>query len=174
METAVYEVNGLLHLDRKADITPTLGPNLFGDAVRNRRERPLRLLLVEDEPFIALDLEMLVEAEGHQVVGVADTFDTAMDLAASSEPEAAFVDLNLRDGMTGLQVARALARDQGLAVAFITGNAEQLPADFAGALAVVEKPFTHHGVAELLAMLQDAREGRPSIVPRYARTPAGM
>lgn len=132
----------------------------------------MRLLLVEDEPFIALDLEMLVEAEGHQVVGVADTFQGAMDLAASSEPEAAFVDLNLRDGMSGLRIARALADRQGMAVAFITGNAEQIPADFAGALAVVEKPFTHQGVAELLSILQDAREGRTNTAHRFARRPA--
>ena len=131
----------------------------------------MRLLLVEDEPFIALDLEMLVEAEGHQVVGVADTFQGAMDMAAAAGPEAAFIDLNLRDGMTGLKIARALTAEQGLAVAFITGNAEQIPADFAGALAVVEKPFTQHGVAELLTILQDAREGRASGEARYARRP---
>jgi CheY-like chemotaxis protein len=131
----------------------------------------LRLLLVEDEPFIALDLEMLVEAQGHEVVGVADTFQGAMDMAAASAPEAAFVDLNLRDGMTGLKIARALSDDQGMAVAFITGNAEQIPADFAGALAVVEKPFTQHGVTELLTILQNAREGRTTAAGRFARRP---
>jgi CheY-like chemotaxis protein len=129
----------------------------------------LRLLLVEDEPFIALDLEMLVESEGHHVVGVADTFEGAMDMAAAAAPEAAFVDLNLRDGMTGLQVARALAQGQGVAVAFITGNAEQIPSDFAGAVAVVEKPFSHEGVAELLSILEDARAGRAARQPTYAR-----
>jgi DNA-binding response OmpR family regulator len=130
----------------------------------------LRLLLVEDEPFIALDLEMLAGAAGHEVVGVADTFDSAVELAAANRPDAALVDINLRDGFSGVQVSRALSGGQGVAVGFVTGNAEQVPPDFAGARAVLEKPFTPAGVEELLSILEAAVEGEgaPS-PPRHAR-----
>ena len=132
----------------------------------------MRLLLVEDEPFIALDLQLLSMSAGHEVVGVADSLETALELAASEIPDAALVDINLRDGFSGVQVSRALTGARRCAVGFVTGNAEQIPADFAGALAVLEKPFTQAGVEEMLGILQDACDGRsPGDQPRYARLP---
>jgi DNA-binding response OmpR family regulator len=134
----------------------------------------LRLLLVEDEPFIALDLEMLAGAAGHEVVGVADSFDTAVEMAAEAHPDAALVDINLRDGFSGVQVSRALSGGQGVAVGFVTGNAEQVPPDFAGAQAVLEKPFTPAGVEELLAVLQAGLERRVPAPARHVKlAPAG-
>lgn len=127
-----------------------------------QRSRRLRLILVEDEPFIALDLELLVHSAGHQVVGVADSFDSAVALAQSLEPDAALVDINLRDGMSGVRISRALSTDQGVVVVFVTGNTEQIPADFAGAVGAVEKPFTEAGVSEVLSVLETARGGSSS------------
>ncbi|OYX31095.1 MAG: hypothetical protein B7Y99_10840 [Caulobacterales bacterium 32-69-10] len=130
----------------------------------------MRLLLVEDEPFIALDLELLSRSAGHEVVGVADSLESAIAMAASAAPEAALVDINLRDGFSGVQVSRALSGQGQVHVGFVTGNAEQIPPDFAGAVAVLEKPFTQAGVEEMLGILQSACEGEaPSPQPRYAR-----
>ncbi len=128
----------------------------------------MRLLVVEDEPFIALDLETLAAAAGHEVIGVADTLSEAVDLAHRGTPEAALVDLNLRDGMTGAEISRQLS-EHGVAVGFITGNIEMIPADFAGALAVVEKPFTPDGVQELLELLKSSLSGGPAPQRRFAR-----
>ena len=128
----------------------------------------MRLLVVEDEPFIALDLETLAAAAGHEVIGVADTLSEAVDIARRRTPEAALVDLNLRDGMTGAEISRRLSRT-GVAVGFITGNVEEIPADFAGALAVVEKPFTPAGVQELLELLKSSVNGGPAPTRHFAR-----
>jgi CheY-like chemotaxis protein len=133
----------------------------------------LRLLLVEDEALIALDLEELVISLGHEVVGVADTLQSAIDAAAAQSPDGALVDLNLRDGMTGKEVARTLSRQFGLPIGFITGNAEQLAGDFAGGKAVVDKPFTDGGVREILSILEAARAGAaPPGELKYARLAA--
>jgi CheY-like chemotaxis protein len=133
----------------------------------------LRLLLVEDEALIALDLEELVASLGHEVVGVADTLQSAIDTAAAHAPDAALVDLNLRDGMTGKAVARALCASFHIRVGFITGNTDQLAGDFAGAEAVVEKPFTDSGVREMLLVLEAARAGAPPPAElKYARLAA--
>ena len=131
----------------------------------------MRLLLVEDEPFIALDLEMLSASAGHDVVGVADSLQTALDLAAEQSPEAALVDINLRDGFSGLQISRALSGGGCRAIGFVTGNAEQIPSDFAGAVAVLEKPYTQAGVEEILAILQNTFEGGDAFpgAPRFVR-----
>lgn len=128
----------------------------------------MRLILVEDEPFIALDLQMLALAAGHMVVGVADSFDTAMALARAERPDAALVDLNLSDGPTGPKVAQTLMHDLGVAVGFVTGNPDQLPQDFGGAVGVLDKPFVDQGVLEMLQMLE-ALDGRGPEEPRYVR-----
>ena len=130
----------------------------------------MRLIVIEDEPFIALDLETLATAAGHEVLGVADTLRDAVELASKRTPEAALVDLNLRDGMTGVEISRRLS-DRGVAVGFVTGNAEELPADFGGAIAVVEKPFTPDGVNELLDLLQSTL-GRGLPPPQKFARPA--
>jgi CheY-like chemotaxis protein len=131
----------------------------------------LRLLVVEDEPFIALDLQMLSTSAGHEVVGIADSFASAVELASSETPDAALVDINLSDGFSGLRVSRALTVGGACRVLFVTGNAEQIPPDFAGAVAVLDKPFTQEGVEEALEILRNAcAGGEPSHdAPRYAR-----
>ena len=130
----------------------------------------MRLLLVEDEPLIALDLEAVLTSFGHEIVGMADTLESAIKAAAAHRPDAALVDLNLRDGMTGKEVARALTGRLGIPIGYITGNAEQLTDDFAGGRAVVEKPFTDEGVKEMLRVLEAARSGQPAPAGlRYAR-----
>jgi CheY-like chemotaxis protein len=110
-------------------------------------------MLVEDEPFIALDLETIVASEGHDVVGIADCLKSALDLAEASHAEAAFIDVNLRDGFTGLAVACALRDRFGIRFGFVTGNPEQLPNDRCGALGVIEKPFRNEDITRLLARL---------------------
>lgn len=112
---------------------------------------------------------MLSTSAGHEVVGVADSLDTALAMAKTFTPEAALVDINLRDGFTGVKISQAIAG--AVCVGFITGNAEQIPADFAGAVAVLEKPFTQAGVEEMLGILQKACEGDDAPTPplRHAR-----
>jgi CheY-like chemotaxis protein len=110
-------------------------------------------MLVEDEPFIALDLETIVASLGHDVVGVADCWTAALNLAESAKPEAAFVDVNLRDGFTGVDIACALRDRYGIRFGFVTGNPEQLPLDRCGAIEVIEKPFTDEAIKDLLGRL---------------------
>jgi len=113
----------------------------------------LKLLIVEDEPFIAMDLEAVVSAWGCEVVAVADNKAEALALAASSHCNAVFVDLKLKDGFTGVEIAEALRGNFHLPFAFVTGNAEQLPQDRCGAVGVVEKPFTEAQIGDLLKAL---------------------
>ncbi len=120
--------------------------------------RAVKVMLVEDEPFIALDLETIIAAMGHDVVGVADCLKGALVLAEASKADAAFIDVNLRDGFTGLDVARALRDRFGIRFGFVTGNPEQLPIDRCGALGVIEKPFTDADITSLLARLSQCME----------------
>jgi len=119
-------------------------------------------MLVEDEPSIALDLETIIAALGHDVVGIADCLNGALVLAEASKAEAAFIDVNLRDGFTGIDVACALRDRFGIRFGFVTGNPEQLPVDRCGALGVIEKPFTDADITGLLTRLSKGAD-RPTL-----------
>ena len=60
-----------------------------------------RILVVEDEPFIAFDLVMAIEDAGGQAIGPASSIHDALDLIAGTSPDGAILDVNLPDGNIG-------------------------------------------------------------------------
>jgi CheY-like chemotaxis protein len=113
-------------------------------------DKPLRILIVEDEILIALELESLLQDLGHKIVGIAASSSDALALGQDLTPDLAFVDIHLADGPTGVNVARHLAAEQQVTVLFMTANAKRIPEDFAGAWGVIAKPYTERGVREAL------------------------
>ncbi len=120
--------------------------------------KALRILIVEDELLIALELESLLQDEGHDVVGIAASSAEALALTAKLVPDLAFVDIHLSDGPTGIEVARQLADQNDVTVLFMTANAKRIPEDFAGARGVIAKPYTERGVKEALAYVMAEQE----------------
>lgn len=85
-----------------------------------------RVLLVEDQPIIALHMAELLHLEGYEVLGPAHAVVPALALIAKTPPDAALLDLDL-DGATSVPVAEALAT-RGIPFAFLSGHtAERLP-----------------------------------------------
>ena len=119
----------------------------------------LRILVVEDEVLIALELEYLLDDLGHRVVGIAGNATEAVALGRSTEPDVALVDVHLVDGPTGIEVARALSLDPRITVLFMTANAKRIPEDFAGALGVIAKPYSERSVASTLDYVVRHRAG---------------
>ncbi len=113
----------------------------------------VRLLIVEDEPLIAADLEMIITDTGHEVVGVADSKASAFRLIAEQHLDGAFVDIGLRDGYTGIEVAEHLSGEKGVPVFFLTGNAELVTGGPHGAVAILHKPFSEDHIRHALAAL---------------------
>ncbi len=99
-----------------------------------------KLLIVEDEILVALELEDIVQSAGFEVVGIAA--DRAGALRVADDADIALVDLNLRDGATGPSIGEALARDRGVRVIYITANPAQIGAAATTALGVIPKPFS--------------------------------
>lgn len=114
----------------------------------------MRILIVEDEPFIALDLESAVQAHAHDVVGIADSVGSALALARATACDGALIDVRLRDGFTGPAIAETLKAEFGMPFVFVTGNVEQLPEDRCGAAAVVQKPFSQGEIGRVLGVLE--------------------
>lgn len=100
-------------------------------------------LIVEDEIFVALDLERILEDAGYRVAAIAA--DSSSALAAAPDCAFAFVDVNLRDGPTGPEIARRIAAEHGIKVVFVTANPSQIGAG-EGAVGYVRKPFSEAAI----------------------------
>ena len=88
------------------------------------RAAPYRLLLVEDEAFIALDLERRLARMGFNVVGVADNSQDAMALFLDTEPDLVLMDVCILGPVDGVETARAIARISDVPVVFLTAYAD--------------------------------------------------
>jgi DNA-directed RNA polymerase specialized sigma24 family protein len=83
------------------------------------------VLIIEDEPFIALELEALVESLGHRVIGVAATHAAAITLIKNRKPGLVLSDIQLADGSSGLDAVDEMLRSFEVPVIFITGHPER-------------------------------------------------
>ena len=108
----------------------------------------MRVLVCEDNPIIAMELEYLLEAAGHTVVGIAPRSTTAIAAARDHHPDAALVDLGLADGRTGIRVAGELRR-LGIPYLIVSGELGFLPENH-GAAALLEKPVSGPVLLEAL------------------------
>ncbi len=109
---------------------------------RLRASAASRVLIIEDEPIIAMDIEELVQSCGHHVVGVAATEQDAVDIAVREKPGLILADINLGAGGDGSSaVSRILARHH-VPVIFVTAYPERLLTGEALEPAfVITKPF---------------------------------
>jgi CheY-like chemotaxis protein len=131
---------------------------------------PMRILVVEDEALILMQIEMMLEAAGYRVVGTAMTAAEAIALIHETRPELVLIDLRLGDDSSGVEVAHAVRDIGGITAAFMTANARALSDDLEGATAVIAKPFTGSVLEDSLAYLEDCVR-RP---PPAELVPAGM
>jgi two-component system, response regulator PdtaR len=136
-------------------------------------EKPLRILIVEDEILIALELESLLQDLGHDVVGMAASSGDALSLGQELKPDLAFVDIHLADGPTGVDVARHLAAQHQVTVLFMTANTKRIPEDFAGAWGVIAKPYTERGVREALGYVMAGQSREPDDARTVTFVPFG-
>jgi CheY-like chemotaxis protein len=86
-----------------------------------------RVLIIEDEPVIAMDLENLVSDLGHQIIGVARTRDEAVEIGGKERPDLILADIRLADASSGIDAVNDLLGVFGeLPVIFITAFPERL------------------------------------------------
>jgi DNA-binding response OmpR family regulator len=122
-----------------------------------------RILIVEDEMLVALELEAILHDGGFEPLGIApdlssaeEYFDQSIDLA--------LVDLNLRDGLTGPQIGKMLG-DKGVTVLFLTANPRILGDGIAGTVGVLTKPTDSDTVRRAVEYALGVRAGREAAPP---------
>ena len=86
-----------------------------------------RILIIEDEAIIALDLQSIVADMGHAIIGVARTAEGAVRLAGAERPDLILADIQLADNSSGIDAVRDILAAHGtLPVIFITAFPERL------------------------------------------------
>jgi DNA-binding response OmpR family regulator len=116
-----------------------------------------KILIVEDEFLLAMQLEDILSDGGHAVVGMVQDFASLAGVGEA--PDVALVDLNLRDGLTGPAIARDLAGRYGSRVIYVTANPAQIDMPAETAIGVVQKPFSRQAI---LAAVTYALAGCPA------------
>ena len=125
---------------------------------------PARVLIVEDEVFVAMDMADTLSDYGYECVGVADDTPSAMRLASQSI-DVALVDVNLCDGATGPMIGELLAKNHGARVIFVTANPRQLGNGIPGTLGVITKPLDVKLIGEALDFALTVEPGAPTPTP---------
>jgi CheY-like chemotaxis protein len=131
-------------------------PTLRGLVEESGRELAAEIatdvLIIEDETFIAMDLEGLVESLGHRVLGVARTHSEAVALAKHKRPGLILADIQLADGSSGLDAVNELLRTFEVPVVFITAYPERfLTGERPEPAFLIAKPFQPATVSAVLS-----------------------
>ncbi len=103
-----------------------IGEVLEDAATQISRQVATQIMIIEDEPLIAMDIETMVEELGHTVTGIARTRDEAVALFKKTNPKMVLADIQLADGSSGIDAVNDILKTASIPVIFITAFPERL------------------------------------------------
>ncbi len=131
---------------------PTLRDYLDEAGKELAAEIATEVLIIEDEPLIAVDIEGLVENLGHNVLGIARTHREAVRLAKTKAPGLILADIQLADGSSGLDAVNELLKSFEVPVIFITAYPERfLTGERPEPAFLIPKPFQPATVSAVIS-----------------------
>lgn len=111
------------------------------------------VVIVEDEFLVALQLEDIMMDSGYHVIATVP--DKSAAVAITGPVDIALVDLNLRDGPTGPEIATLLSDRFGTRIIYVTANAGQIGNPAPTAVGVIHKPFSRQAIEAAIAYALD-------------------
>lgn len=125
---------------------------LEGGRAEVSEQKTASVMIIEDEPIIALDIERIVKGMGHTVVGIADTHKEAVATAISTKPDLILADIQLADGSSGVEAVDEIMAAMTRPVIFITAYPERLlTGDRVEPPFLITKPFRQKAVEAAIA-----------------------
>ncbi len=85
-----------------------------------------KIMIIEDESVVALDLQSRLNRLGHDVVGIGRSYKDAIRLAENWYPDLAFMDIHLRDSIDGIEIAQELRSTYNIPVIYLTAYADDI------------------------------------------------
>jgi DNA-directed RNA polymerase specialized sigma24 family protein len=155
--------------DEEAAQVLEMGAGVFktvlGEAERDLDQQlASKVLIIEDEPIIALDLTRLVRELGHDVVGAAATRSEAVEMARADPPGLVLADVRLADGSNGIDAANDILSEIDVPVIFITAFPEHLlTGERPEPAFLITKPFREEAVRALVAQALFFHTPRPQV-----------
>ncbi|WP_336278477.1 response regulator [Bartonella sp. CB175] len=111
-----------------------------------------QVMIIEDEPLIAMDIEQMVKSLGHQVVGIARTRDEAIIMHHQKKPRMILADIQLADNSSGIDAVNDILKNDPIPVIFITAFPERLlTGERPEPTFLVTKPFNPDMVKALIS-----------------------
>ncbi|MCC7450850.1 MAG: response regulator [Anaerolineae bacterium] len=113
-----------------------------------------RIMVVEDEGIVALDIRNKLRRMGYSVTGIADSGEDAVIMALDTKPDLVLMDIRLKGEMDGIEAARQIRKQYSIPVVYLTAYADTTTrrrADATGPAAYLLKPFDDielHGVIQ--------------------------
>lgn len=123
---------------------------------KKRRADNPKVLIVEDECIIAIDIEHHLSDAGYESVGTAATAEEAIRLCADRLPDIVLMDILLKGEMDGIEAARIINERFGIPVLHITANSELLRASGLTprqSRGCIQKPIDHHALKTAVAKI---------------------
>ena len=140
-----------------------LGATLSRASAEISSQITAEIMIIEDEPLIAMDIEDMVTSLGHKVTGVARTHREALQLFGQSKPSMILADIQLADGSSGIDAVNEILDNADVPVIFITAFPERLlTGDRPEPAFLVTKPFNPEMVKALISQalfFQDIASG---------------
>lgn len=130
---------------------------------------PIKVLIVEDENIIALDLRRILTRSGYAVTGVANSGQEAIAAVAATPPDAILMDIGLTDDLDGIQTSEKILASHDVPIIFVTANSDLATvqkSQNANPFGYILKPFDEREIGIVLQMAlfkhQAEREVRES------------
>jgi len=150
-------VEGFSHAEaaQVLEISERRVSDLLGEAgAEIGRQIATDVLIIEDEPLIALDLQQILEGLGHRVVSIARTHGDALKAANVKRPGLVIADIRLADGSSGLDAVNDILRSFTVPVIFVTAFPERLSTGHGPEPTfLIPKPFREDAVKAIVSQV---------------------
>jgi len=123
--------------------------------LQNTTAEKIKILIVEDEASIAMDLRGILEESGYLVCDIAYSYFQAMDLVEKEKPDLVFLDIALKGKKSGLDVAREIDANYKIPFIFLTSFSDQVTIEKAVGLkpsGYLVKPFKEKDILPAVAL----------------------
>lgn len=119
----------------------------------------MRVLILEDERFLAALLKREVELAGHVVLGPVSTSEEALEIATADPPDVALLNIDLRHGLNGGIVAKLLGERWNTPCIFVSGSRSRAERYSRFAVGYLAKPWGSETISDALSVVHSIIEG---------------